>query len=169
MNFNIIATTYRNMEDKLVEELNTLLNDLTIYRTHISGLILCFTRSDPFDIIKSIMKVAREEPWRIRFILRLIPIEVVVNTTIEEISKEALKLAERIREGESYKIEIEKRFSTIERMEVIESIAKYINRKVRLEDPDWLILIEIVGKSTGISLIKKDDIFSQVKSKRSID
>ncbi len=169
MNFNIIATTYRNMEDYLIEELNTLVNDISIHKTKISGLIVCFTPLNPFDVINSIKRISLEEPWRIRFILRLIPIEVVVNTDIEEIKKAALKLAERINENESYKIEIEKRFSTIDRMEIIDSIAKHINRKVNLEDPDRIILIEIIGKETGISLIKKDDIFSQVKSKRSID
>ena len=169
MNFNIIATTYRNMEDYLIEELNTLVNDISIRKTKISGLIVCFTPLNPFHVINSIKRISLEEPWRIRFILRLIPIEVVVNTDVKEISKAALKLAERINENESYKIEIEKRFSTIDRMEIIDSIAKHINRKVNLEDPDRIMLIEIIGKETGISLIKKDDIFSQVKSKRSID
>jgi tRNA acetyltransferase TAN1 len=157
------------MEDNLIEELNALVNDISIYKTRISGLIVCFTSLNPFVIINNIKRIASEEPWKIRFILRLIPIEVVVNTNVEEISEAALKLAERINENESYKIDIEKRFSTIDRMEIIDSIAKHINRKVNLEDPDRIILIEIIGKEAGISLIKKDDIFSQVKSKRSID
>ncbi len=173
MNFNIIATTYRNMEHGLVEELKSLLDELNepivIMPTNISGLVLCLTEADPYDIIDKIRNIVRETPWRVRFVLRLIPIEVVTNTELDEISKEAEKLAERIKGDESYKVEVEKRFTNLHRRDIIEKVAEKIDRRVKLEEPDWIVLIEVVGKDTGISVLKPDDIFSLEKIKRSID
>jgi len=35
-----------------------------------------------------------------------------------------------------------------------------------LNQPDWIILIEILGNKTGISVLKDDELFSLDKSKR---
>jgi len=35
-----------------------------------------------------------------------------------------------------------------------------------LNQPDWIILIEILGNETGISVLKDDELFSLDKSKR---
>ncbi|MEO2199814.1 MAG: RNA methyltransferase, partial [Nitrosopumilus sp.] len=43
-----------------------------------------------------------------------------------------------------------------------------IKNKVSLDYPDKIILIEILGIVTGISLIKKSDILSLEKTKRSM-
>ncbi|RMF28747.1 MAG: hypothetical protein D6752_07100, partial [Candidatus Nitrosothermus koennekii] len=102
MNFNLIATTYRNMENRLIEELEELLPDEKIIftRTRISGLVLCLTESDPYKIVEKVKDIVKEYPWRIRFVLRLIPIDLVTNTELDEISEEAIKLAEKIKEDE---------------------------------------------------------------------
>jgi tRNA acetyltransferase TAN1 len=39
---------------------------------------------------------------------------------------------------------------------------------VSLEYPDKMILIEILGNKTGISILKKSDVLSIEKTKRSI-
>jgi tRNA acetyltransferase TAN1 len=159
------------MEDRLIEELEELLADEKIIftKTRISGLVLCLTESDPYTIVEKVKDIVKEQPWKVRFILRLIPIDLVTNTELEDISKEAIKLAEKIREDESYKVEVEKRFTNLHSRDIIEKIAEKIDRKVRLDNPDWIILVEIVGKDTGISVLKSNNIFSLEKIKRSID
>ncbi len=174
MNFNLIATTYRHMENRLHEEMRELLKELgdenaEISHTNISGLLICSTRLDARDVVRRVSSIVKEEPWRIRFMLRLIPIDVVVNTELEEMSREAIRLANAIKEDESYKIIVEKRFTSMHSRDIIEKIAKSIERRVDLEEPDWILLIEIVGKYTGISLLRKDDIFSLEKSRRLVD
>ncbi|MEM4274335.1 MAG: THUMP domain-containing protein [Candidatus Nitrosocaldaceae archaeon] len=171
---NLIATTYRHAENKVIMELKEILGELgdnnaKIEYTNISGLVRCSTKLDAKDVIRRVKEIINEEPWRFRFILRLIPIDIVTNTEISKIRDIAIKLSSNIKEGESYKIEIEKRFTTLKSKDIISSIAEAIDRRVDLEEPDWIILIEIIGRDTGISLLKKDEIFSLVKSKRSID
>ena len=60
---------------------------------------------------------------------------------------------------------MEKRFTEISTKDVIEAAASKIERKVNLEKPDKILLIEIVGGLTGISLIKPEDIISVSKEK----
>ena len=60
------------------------------------------------------------------------------------------------------------RNSNISSKEIISATAKKIKNKVSLEFPDKIILIEILSKQTGISIIKNSDIVSLEKTKRSI-
>ena len=69
---------------------------------------------------------------------------------------------------ESYRISIEKRNSNISSQELISRIAKKIKNKVSLEFPDKIILIEVLGNQTGIAIVKKGDVLSVEKTKRSI-
>ena len=50
--------------------------------------------------------------------------------------------------------------------EIITEVANLFSNKVSLDLPDWIILIEILGSKTGISILKKDGIFRLEKSKR---
>ena len=78
------------------------------------------------------------------------------------------KLSDQILDEESYRILVEKRNSDLSSKEIITKIAKNIKNKVSLEFPDKVLLIEILGNKTGISIIKKSDILSTEKTKRSI-
>ena len=53
--------------------------------------------------------------------------------------------------------------------EIITEIAKIFTNKVSLNQPDWIILIEILGDKTGISILKDSEIFSLDKTKRMSD
>jgi tRNA acetyltransferase TAN1 len=109
-----------------------------------------------------------DEPWSIRYCLRIIPIQKVVETNIEEIEKSISNMSSEINEKESYRILIEKRNSDISSKEIITKIANGIKNKVSLDFPDKIILIEILGIITGISILKKSDILSLEKTKRSM-
>jgi tRNA acetyltransferase TAN1 len=78
------------------------------------------------------------------------------------------EISEQILDGETYKISIEKRSSDLSSQEIISKIANKIKNKVSLEFPDKIILIEILGNKTGISILKKTDVLSVEKTKRSI-
>ena len=69
---------------------------------------------------------------------------------------------------DTYRITVEKRHSEISTSEIINEIADKIQNKVSLEKFDWIIQIEILGKRTGITIIKEDDILSTQKVKRSL-
>ena len=168
--FNLLVTTTRGNEDNACSEIWYLLKEIgdekaEVDKTGVSGLIAAKTSIDPFKVIAKFREILRERPYEFRYSLRIIPIERVVKTRLEEIAKVAEELAPRIGENETFRITVEKRFTEISTKDVIEAAASKIERKVNLEKPDKILLIEIVGGLTGISLIKPEDIISVSKEK----
>ena len=168
--FNILATTSRGNEDDVCSELWYLLNELgdsapTVDKTGVSGLIAVKTAIDPFEVVEKFREVLRERPYEFRYTLRIIPIEKVVRTDLEEIQRVASDLGSKIGEEETFRVTVEKRFTEVSTQDIIEAVAANIERRVDLNKPDKILLIEVVGGLTGMSVIKPDDILSVMKEK----
>jgi len=133
-----------------------------------SGIMTASTKLEPIEVVRRIKEMILDEPWSIRYCLRIIPIQKVIETTIENIEKTIENMNEQIKSGETYRISIEKRNSDLSSKEIITKIADKIKNNVSLEFPDKVVLIEILGNKTGISILKKSDVLSVEKTKRSI-
>jgi tRNA acetyltransferase TAN1 len=167
----MLVTTFRHMETEACEEISFLLEEFgdnapEIHNSGLSGLLTCRTSLDPLEVVQKIKKIVQDDPWKVRYVLRLIPIDMVVNTDVIDIKNAAKDLATRISTNETFRVTVEKRSSKIHSNEIIEAIATVIDRKVSLEKHDWVILIEVIGKETGVSVIKPENILSAVKIKR---
>ena len=170
---NLIVTCARHLESETKEELRDILEgygdlDANIIITNMSGILIVETKLDPVDVVKKMKEMLLDEPWSIRYCLRVIPIQRIVETKIEEIEKIITEDSKQILDTETYRISIEKRNSDIPSQEIISKIASKIKNKVSLEFPDKIILIEILGNKTGISILKTTDILSVEKTKRSM-
>ena len=170
---NLIVTCARHLEGDTEDELIDILDKLgdsnvKISVSSMSGIIMVETKLDPIEVVRKIKEMVLDEPWSIRYCLRIIPIQKIVETNIDEIEKMISSMSEEIEEKESYRILIEKRNSDISSKEIITKIANGIKNKVSLDFPDKVILIEILGIVTGISILKKSDILSLEKTKRSM-
>ena len=170
---NLIITCARHLEGDAEEEITDILDelgdsDVKISISSMSGIITVQTKLDPIEIVRKMKETLLDEPWSIRYCLRVIPVQKVVETNIEEIEKIISSMSDQIEEKESYRILIEKRNSDISSKEIITKIANGIKNKVSLDFPDKIILIEILGIVTGISILKKSDILSLEKTKRSM-
>ena len=170
---NLIVTCARNLEGETEEEIIDILDelgdpDVKISVSNMSGIITVQTKLDPIEVVRKMKEMLLDEPWSIRYCLRVIPIQKIVETNLEKIQEGISSISDKIEENESYRILIEKRNSDISSKEIITNIANQIKNKVSLDFPDKIILIEILGIVTGISLIKKSDILSLEKTKRSM-
>jgi len=170
---NLIITCARHLEGDAEEEITDILDelgdsDVKISISSMSGIITVQTKLDPIEVVRKMKETLLDEPWSIRYCLRVIPVQKVVETNIEEIEKTISSMSDQIEEKESYRILIEKRNSDISSKEIITKIANGIKNKVSLDFPDKIILIEILGIVTGISILKNSDILSIEKTKRSM-
>ena len=168
---NLIVTCARHFESETKEEIKTVLNeagdqDPQISITEFSGILYVSTSIDPIEVVKKIRQKLEDEPWSVRYTLRAIPISVVTKTDIQEIADVATEQAETLGSTETYRITIEKRNSDISSGEIISQIADKIPNKVSLEKYDWIILIEILGNITGVSVLRDSDILSVEREKR---
>jgi len=133
------------------------------------GILMVNTIIEPSKIIDYVKNKIIEEPWLIRYCLRIIPIQTITDTEIDKIKQNVIKLKDTIQKNDSYRITIEKRNTDISSTEIITEIAKIFPNKVSLNQPDWIILIEILGNETGISILKNGGMFSLDKAKRMSD
>jgi tRNA acetyltransferase TAN1 len=170
---NLIITCPRHLEPETEEELRDILDEMgdsepVITITNMSGILTAQTSLVPVQIVEKIKEMVLDEPWSIRYCSRIIPIQKVIETQIDEIEKCVSEMSGQILQDEKYRISIEKRNSDISSKEIITKIANQIKNKVSLEYPDKVVLIEIFGNKTGVSILKKSDILSIEKTKRSI-
>jgi len=168
--FNLLATTSRGNEGDACSELWYLLGEIgdsapTVDKTGVAGLIVAKTAFIPFEVVEKLRKILRERPYEFRYTLRIIPIDQVVRTDLGEIQRVATELSSKIGENETFRVTVEKRFTEMSSRDIIEAVAANIERKVDLSKPDKIMLIEVVGGLTGISVIKPEDILSVMKEK----
>ncbi len=168
---NFIITCQRNLEDETIQEIQALFDEfgdssLEVKKTKFSGIVEVSTHLEIFEVIKKIREKISEEPWSIRFCSRIIPIQKQCDSEMESIKENVKKMISCIMENQSYRITIEKRDSTLKSKEVISEIADLIPNKVSLEHSDWEIIIQIMSKITGISILPRNSILSISKEKR---
>lgn len=169
---NFIATTYRRGEREAASELYALFSELgdenpKLEISEVSGLIMGHTSLDPIEVSRKLRELVKKDPWSIRKVLRFIPIERECEAELDSIEAAAKELIHKIGEGESFKVVVEKRHSSLSSMDIISRVAAHVDRKVDLESPDWIILVEIVGKWAGVSVIRPGDIFRSLEAKLS--
>jgi len=168
--FNLLATTARGSEEDACSEIWYLIGDLgdrevKVDKTGITGLIAAKTTLNPFDIVEKFRIILKEKPYEFRYTLRVIPIEKVVRTDLTDIEQAVAELSSKIGEDETFRVTVEKRFTSTSTEDIIEIAAARIQRKVDLANPDKIVLIEVVGGFTGVSVIKPKDIFSTTKER----
>ena len=169
--FDLLFTTYRGGERRAASEMARFLRDLgdesaDIEITEFPGLLLARTPADPFELVAHLRGIVEEEPWRIRSILRVVPVEVTTDASVQSVVQSAKALASKMKSDETYRVDVEKRGSSLSGRELIDAVASVIDRKVRLESPDWVVMVEIVGDRVGVSVLREGDVFSSVKAKR---
>ncbi len=171
---NLIVTCARNLESETKNEIKKIFDELDaqepeILNVGMRGILMIDSKIEPSKIIDWVKNKIIEEPWLIRYCLRLIPIQSITETEIDKITQNVIELKDTIQKNDSYRITIEKRNTSISSNEIITEVAKIFPNKVSLNQPDWIILIEILGNKTGISILKNDELFSLDKAKRMSD
>ena len=170
MNFNLLVTTSRYREDDAFDEILELLdvlgdNDPSIEVSSVSGIILVDTVLNPFQFVEDCKEMVRKDPWKFRYVLRVIPLEMNCKADLTEIHDIVNQLSRKIDAKETYKVLIEKRHSRLHSSEIISTVTSKMKMKVNLDSPNWIILIQIVKMVAGISILRPNQIFSSVKEK----
>jgi tRNA acetyltransferase TAN1 len=169
--FNLIISTSRGNERNACSEMWYLLGEVgdrgsAIETTSVIGLVVAKTKLDPIKAIRDLRILLKERPWEFKYTLKLVPVQRVVEAQMREIEEAALNLASRIEEKEKFRITVQKRHTDLKSKEIIDAVAKRIDRPVDLESPDKILLIEIIGELAGLALIGGEDVLSVEREKR---
>ncbi len=170
--FNLLVSTSRGYENDACSELWFLLGEIgdqqaLVERSGVSGLIVAKTALGPFRVVKDLRRMVKDRPWEFRYTLKVVPIEAVVRTKLEDIGGASLSLSAKISKEETFRVTVEKRHTELPTKEIVEAVAEGIDRKVDLENPDKIVLVQVVGGLTGVSIIRPNDILSVAKERPS--
>jgi tRNA acetyltransferase TAN1 len=171
--FNLLISTSRGNERNVCSEIWYLLSEVgdrnaKVDVTNVIGLVVAKTSLDPIEAVNKLRKILIEKPWEFRYTLKVTPIEKVVPTGVEEIKDASLNLISKIGKNETFRVTVEKRHTDISSRDLINAVAEHVDRKVNLDNPNRIILIEVIGKLTGVSVIKPSDILAVEKEKRAL-
>ena len=168
---NLLVTSQKGSEAKASAEFKEIALQRGHRKLHIEKAgfdgVLEIEIENSRDFIAFMRDYVRSEPFRVHFIQRMIPVDIVVDTNLEQIKEAATQIAPQVLPGESFKIEISERDSPISRKELIDTIAGLVDRKVNLSSPDKVFNVEVLGEYTAMSVVRPDEILSITKLKRS--
>ena len=85
---NLIITCARHLEGDAEEEITDILDelgdsDVKISISSMSGIITVQTKLDPIEVVRKMKETLLDEPWSIRYCLRVIPVQKVVEKQIK--------------------------------------------------------------------------------------
>ncbi|HXZ91227.1 MAG TPA: THUMP domain-containing protein [Candidatus Dormibacteraeota bacterium] len=169
--FNLVVSTSRGNERNVCSEMWYLLGEVgdrgsTVEPTPAIGLVVAKTKLEPTKAVHDLRGLLKERPWEFKYTLRLVPIQSVSEAKLDTIESSALAVAQNIGDKETFRVTVEKRHTGLSSKTIIDTIAKKVNRKVKLENPDRVIMIDVIGDLAGISLVRANDILSVEREKR---
>jgi len=173
--FNLFVSVMKGFEIPACEEMKDLLEQLGDTNPQVTtsiaqGIILAYTNLDPFIVIKRIKELIQKDKFRYLLILKIRPIESVVETDLEEIKQVCSNLVDKkIRKNETFRITLERRFTNVARNDLITAAASNIDRKVDLKQADKIVFIEVLENSVGISILSPEDEVSIIKEQEKRD
>ena len=166
-NFNLLVSTSRFNEVNAKAELWFILlmcgdKYPVISGVKYPGLITTATNINSKEVIQKIKNLLERDSDFFQFILKIIPIDYVCETKIKVIKEIVEKYYSLyLTKNDSFKIELKRRKNeNIEREAIIESVAKNINNRVDLDNPDIILRIELLGNISGISFLKPEEIIT---------
>lgn len=171
--FNLLVSSARGNEREANDEIRYLLIELgdgsvrTDYAP-VSGLTVAKTALDPVRVVAKFRSILKYRPWEFRYILKVKPVEKVIPCDISTIGAAVLDKASKVGKDETFRVSLEKRQSHVSSREIIDAVASKIPRKVDLRNPDKIVLIEVIGRVAGISVLSPGDILGIEKEKRTL-
>ena len=168
--FNLLIATSRGNERAAAMETVALLRGVgdsaaRADRISIVCLVVAQTILCPSDAIQKLRSLLKTKPELFRYILKITPLDWVVPTDMESIKSVCQEMATHLGKDETFRITVNKRHSQLLSSEIIEVVAASIDRRVKLENPDKVVLIEILGHIAGISVIRPRDVLSVLKER----
>ncbi len=163
-------TSAKGLEAKASAEFKELallsgIRRVSIERSAYDGVIEVEVE-DPRGLLTFVSNYVRSEPFRVRYILRIIPVDVVVDTKMEDIKRGIEQISSHMSSKETFRITIEARDSPYSTSQLIDAVADLIDNKVNLESPDKIVFVQVFGEYTGLSILDPDEVLSIVKIKR---
>jgi len=170
-----VVSSRRYQEEQAAREIQYVLEMTLDYEEvevnpvyHLSGLSIAHFNKDPIKTLKRIKEKIKEDPDFFEYVLKIVPIQYKLKTDLSEISDLASKFESELNGKDKWRVILRSRATDIPHNKIVEAAAKEIDTGiVDLEDPDYIVRIEIIGGDTYMSLSKRKEL-SVIKTRRQI-
>lgn len=163
--FNLLLSCRRFQEAESCHELQRIVDEDEALSsiewckmTGISSLVVAQVSGDAHEFVKQLAKVARRTPWTFQDLLKIVPIDLVVETNLKAIRAGSKKLAKGMPKNATFRVNLHRRDTDIDRDTLLHEVAIRFPGKVDLENFDWIVVIETLGPVTGLALLKPSEI-----------
>lgn len=164
--FNLLVSHGWGTFSQAKNEIERLLKEFgdekpVVQKTLARGICGVKTNLKNRDVVKKVRALFKKDPLKINFAVKWVPVDNWCGSELEEMKKMVEKEKKKIKKGEKWAMEVEKRrYTQYHSAEIIKELAELIKEKVDLEHPDKILRIDILGESAGISVLKPEEIFS---------
>ncbi len=164
MDSNLLVTYSPAHPGKAEHEVRALLDDFgefEIVDSATPGVFLIHVKS-PHSVVTQLRKLPRDS---FEATFKWVPVETWVKTDTGEIGKILKSYNSKIAESESWRLMLFKRqYDDHSTSDLIQLLTDNIDREnVDLKNPEKLVVVEIVGDRTGLSLLNKGEYLDTQK------
>ena len=165
-NFNLLVSCSWEAHTRARKEILQILSKLgdkepLVERTTARGIIGVRTRIDSREVIQRLRELFDEDPFIFQHTLKWVPVDLWTSSTLDSMKEGVTQLENKIREGERWRMTVEKRrYTRYHKIDIIRELADLIEKEVDLGNPNKILRIEIIGKYAGISVLTQQEIFS---------
>jgi len=149
-------TQERNSSSELYYLLTEILNCTNVNVSPIpaiSGLTISTFEEDALEILDKVHEVIKEDNSILRNTLKLVPFQYKIPSSLDNLKESSSFFASKIEAECTWRINLRRRHSNLDRKDIIEVLASEISEgEVSLENPDYYIIVEVVGKWTYLAL-----------------
>ncbi|HYB45121.1 MAG TPA: THUMP domain-containing protein, partial [Nitrososphaerales archaeon] len=108
---NLVITSAKGLEAKASAEFKEIAllsgtRKVSMERSAYDGVVEV-EAENPKALVTFLADFVRSEPFKVRYIMRVIPVDKVVDTKMEAITKAVKELSSHIEQGETFRITIE--------------------------------------------------------------
>ncbi len=135
------------------------------------SVMLYLVEGDPHQVAERLRESLRGGGTPI---IRVIPVDHVVDPYLDEVVEVVKNMVVRIPQNESFRVTLQGHLMSIDSegrrkvmhsIDSIREIAKYVDRPVNLENPDWIVYVKVVRLLRGrrvaaVSLLKPIELIN---------
>lgn len=151
----LLVTTRPGREGDAILELEWALEKVRVKGTDWRGVLLAETplsKEEALDRLRS---------FETQAIQRVVPLDELVPAKPEEIEKAVLELGKRIDGTFAVRAKVRGNRGLSQRKLEVELGSLLVERyglKVNLGEPDYLVLVEVLGKRAGIGVLRRNEV-----------
>ncbi|MFX0169801.1 MAG: THUMP domain-containing protein [Candidatus Hodarchaeota archaeon] len=163
--FNLLLSCRRFQEAESCQELSRLLDEETNFGslgwcklTGITCLVVANIDGDAHQFVIRVGELVKKMPWIVQDLLKIHPIDLVVESTVDAIRAGSKELAKRMKKTEKFRVNLNRRDTDLDRDKLLHLVATQFPGQVDLEEYDWIVAVEILGPITGLALLREEEI-----------